>query len=174
LAVAPDAFRNVLGHFATGVTVVAYMGPAGVPGGLTVNSFSSLSLRPPLVMVCIDHTAESFEPMMAADSFAVNFLSIEQEDVSRRFATKSVPLYERFTGLAWHPGARRGAPILDGALAHLECAIVDRHGAGDHTIVVGEVLDAGSTEGEPLLFYRGHYGEWSPKAPPAARSVQGA
>lgn len=150
------AFRNICGRFATGVTIVTAMDAEGQPAGMTVNSFASVSLVPPLVSVAIDHAASAFEPLRDAPRWTVNILESQQEALSRRFASIA---RDRFEGVGWHCGAE-GELLLDGVLAHLVC---DRHGAvvaGDHTILIGTVVSgAASDHGRPLLFYRGGYAD---------------
>jgi len=149
----PDSFRSVLGRFASGVTVVTAVDGAGREHGMTVSAFCSLSLDPPLVLVCIDHDASMHELLHETSHFAVNILSSRQEALSRRF---SHPEADRFDGIGYTRGAS-GVPILDDVLAWLECRIVARHAAGDHTIVIGQA-EAGETSGDrPLLYYRGGY-----------------
>lgn len=120
---------------------------------MTVSAFSSLSLDPPLILVCVANDATMAPVLAAAETFAVNVLSAGQEAMSRRFAGK---IDDRFAGIGFHDG-KFGAPILEDVLASLECRIVARHPAGDHVIVVGQVEDAAAHEGKPLLYYRGGY-----------------
>jgi flavin reductase (DIM6/NTAB) family NADH-FMN oxidoreductase RutF len=152
----PDSFRSVLGRFASGVTVVTTRDAEHADIGMTVSAFSSVSLEPPLVQVCIGHDASAFEALAVADYFAVNILSSEQEPLSRRFA--AVESAHRFDGLATARGAT-GLVLLEDALAHLECRVVARHVAGDHTLFIGEVLDASARDARPLLYYRGGYAQ---------------
>ena len=147
-----DLFRAVLGRFASGITVVTTRDAAGTPHGMTVSAFSSLSLDPPLILVCVANDATMAPVLASAETFAVNVLSAGQEAVSRRFASKD----DRFVGIGFHDG-RLGAPVLEDVHASLECRIVARHPAGDHVIVVGQVEDAAAHEGKPLLYYRGGY-----------------
>lgn len=148
-----DLFRAVLGRFASGITVITACAADGTPHGMTVSAFSSLSLDPPLVLVCIGNEA-TMAPMLAtAQSFAVNILSDGQEALSRRFAGK---VDDRFAGVGYHDG-RLGDPILDEVLAWMQCRIVARHPAGDHVILVGQVEQGGARDGKPLLYYRGGY-----------------
>jgi len=146
-------FRRVLGHFAAGVTVVTTRGEDGTPYGLTATAFTSVSLEPPLVLVCVDKRAESHPHFHAAQLFAVNFLAVDQEHLSRRFAATGG---DKFSNLVMHRGTT-GAPVLSDALGHLECRIVDVVEAGDHTIFIGQVEAADARDGEPLLYFRGAY-----------------
>ena len=162
--VAPDDFRRVLGHFATGVTILTTTDAEARPTGLTVSAFCSVSLDPPQILVCVDHKSQSYPALRDGIAFAVNILGAEHESVSRRFATTRL---DKFDGVAWSRGAL-GVPLIDGALAHLECRTVSRHVEGDHTILVGLVEDARNGAGEPLLYYRGKYSRLAPAPGPAA------
>jgi flavin reductase (DIM6/NTAB) family NADH-FMN oxidoreductase RutF len=145
--------RRVMGHFATGVTVVTTRDKEGAFFGLTANAFTSLSLDPPLVLICVDRTVQCYSCFEESKLFAVNILSEEQEGISRRFATKGI---EKFAGLNWRIGDN-GLALLDDAVGHIECRIVQSHEGGDHTIMVGEVLSAGAGGDRPLLFFKGKY-----------------
>jgi len=153
MTVSKDEFRRALGHFASGVTVVTSKGEDGVPRGITVSAFSSLSLEPPLVLICIDKKASLHDHLKEGGHFAVNILAEDQELVSRRFASKDA---DRFEGLGYSEG-ETGAPVLSGVLASLECRIVAAYPGGDHTIVVGEVLTTRVSEGSPLAYFRSGY-----------------
>lgn len=150
-------FRETLAHFATGITVVTAPGPDG-PHGVTVNAFASLSLVPPLVLICIERHRLSHEVLERAGVFAVNILAAGQEAVSRFFSANNRPEgRDAFRGIAFRSG-RVGAPLLDGCVAHLECRITAAHPSGDHTIFVAAVEAATSTPGRrPLLYYHRAY-----------------
>lgn len=148
-----DLFRAVLGRFASGITVVTCCDGNGTPHGMTVSAFSSLSLDPPLVLVCVANDATMGPVLASAESFAVNVLSAAQESLSRRFAGK---VDDRFAGVGYRDG-KLGDPLLDDVLACMQCRIVARHPAGDHVIMVGQVEQADAFEGKPLLYYRGGY-----------------
>jgi len=148
-----DEFRRVLGHFATGITVVATRDGEGRPTGLTVSAFSSVSLDPPLVLVCVDQKAQSYPALVQQGRFSVNVLREDQEDVSRRFATTRL---DKFDGLPHHLSSL-GLPLLDHALAQLECVTVSTHVEGDHTVLVGRVEQVHAGSGEPLVYYRARY-----------------
>ena len=151
-------FRQMLGHFATGVTVVT-TADEGEPSGLSVNSFTSVSLDPPLVAFCVANVSTTWPRIRAVGSFCVNILAEDQEDVSRAFARRSA---DKFRGIGWRP-AESGAPILAGALAWLDCEVENEYGGGDHVIVVGRVRAMGiGREVGPLVFYRGGYGRFQP------------
>jgi len=151
--IGPDDFRRVLGHFASGVTVVTTRDADARPTGLTVSAFASLSLDPPLVLVCVDHKSQSYPALCESGRFAVNVLTTEQEAVSRRFASTRV---DKFDGIPFALGDLQ-VPLIEGSLAHLECLTVATHVAGDHTIFVGRVERARTGPGEPLLYFRGRY-----------------
>jgi len=153
MAIGAEEFRHVLSHFASGVTVVTTWDKDARPTGLTVSAFASVSLQPPLVLICVDHQAQSYPALRASDRFAVNVLAAEHEAVSRRFAA-SEP--EKFSAADYQLG-RLGLPLLPEALAHLECRKVHAYPGGDHTIFVGEVESAQARPGEPLLYFRGEY-----------------
>lgn len=154
--ISPEHFRAVLGHFCTGVTVVTALDDAE-PVGFTAQSFSSLSLDPPLVVVCPGKGSTSWPRIEAAGSFCVNVLSEEQEELCRGFAMRGA---DKFAGIGYSPAPRTGAPVLTGALAWVDCRLETIHDGGDHLIVVGRVLDLGVHEGKPLLFYRGGFGRF--------------
>lgn len=149
-----------MGHFASGVTVVTTWDAERRPTGLTASSFTSVSLHPPMILVCVSHAAHSYPAIRAAGQLAVNILSTGQEEISRRFAmAPTASGDEKFAGLDYRPGAL-GLPILKDAVAELECTVVHAYPGGDHTIFVARVdaadcrADAGLA---PLLYYRGRY-----------------
>lgn len=150
--------RGVLGRFATGITVVTAAGRAG-PHGMTANSFTSVSLDPPLILVCVKHSAFMHAALLEAGSFAVSILSAGQEHTARYFADHARPRDEHeFDVVGSDPGPRSGAPILTGALAWLECELAAVHEGGDHSIFLGEVTNAGRDESVgALLFYTGGF-----------------
>jgi 3-hydroxy-9,10-secoandrosta-1,3,5(10)-triene-9,17-dione monooxygenase reductase component len=149
-------FRAVLGHFATGIVVVTGI-LDGVPAGLTCQSFVSLSLDPLLVGFCPSKASKSWRRIDQSGAFCANILGEEQEDVSRVFATSGG---DKFRGLGWRPSGT-GSPILADVLAWVDCRIEARHDAGDHHIIVGQVVDLeAAAHGRPLLAYRGGYGRF--------------
>ncbi|WP_211261574.1 flavin reductase family protein [Pseudonocardia acaciae] len=153
-SVDPATMRDVMGRFATGVAVVTGE-RHGVPHGMTVNSLTSVSLRPPLLLVCLSAGARSTEAITAGGRFAVNILSARQEHLARRFAQRGA---DHFAGLSVERG-RHGVPVIPDAFARLECD-VDRHFvAGDHVVVIGEVRELRAREGEPLGFLRGKFSD---------------
>ena len=149
----PAALRRALGCFVTGVTVVTARGDDGRPHGFTANSFTSVSLDPPLVLVCVGHETECLEVYRRCPGFAVNVLGEAQRALSDRFATEPS---DRFAGVRWREGSC-GSPILEGCVASLECAAWQRIEAGDHMILVGRVLACEHTTGRPLAYWRGCY-----------------
>ena len=149
----PKELRRAMGHFATGVTIITTKGADGTPYGLTANAFTSLSLDPPLCIVCVDRKAESFAHFYDSKVFTVNILTTGQEDLSNRFAKSGG---DKFTGVATIP-SHCGAPLIAGALAHMECAITDTLEGGDHVIHVGLIEHADIRDGEPLCFFQGRY-----------------
>jgi flavin reductase (DIM6/NTAB) family NADH-FMN oxidoreductase RutF len=157
--VEPATFCAVLGHSPTGVSVVTTRDSDGCNHGITVSSYASLSLEPPLVLICIDRRSRIHRVLLAAPSYAVNILSADQELVARRFSSCAD---DRFAGITSYAG-KSGDPLIGGALAYLECLIVDEHRGGDHSIFVGAVAYAEAREGLPLLRFRGDYTE--PLAP---------
>lgn len=152
-------FRRVLGHFPTGVVIVTAMS-GDAPSGLSVGSFLSVSLDPPLVAVLPAKTSTSWPKIAAASSFCVNFLGADQQDLCRRFAVSGG---DKFADVSWRPGPS-GAPMLDGALAWIDCEHERVVEAGDHLIVLGRVrtldIDAGQVPA-PLIFFQGGYGTFA-------------
>lgn len=153
MSIDADLFRAVLGRFATGISVVTVVDHDGRDHGMTVNAFSSLSLAPPLVLICIANDATMAPVIRGVQTFSVNILSDEQEALSRRFAGR---LDDRFADLPSTRGLL-GNALLNGALAHVECRIVAGHDAGDHVIIVGQVEAGAARDARPLLYYRGGY-----------------
>ena len=152
-AVDEAQFRQLLGRFATGVTVITARDADGHPRGMTANSLASVSLEPPLVLVSIDHAAAMHDLLMTSPAFAINILASNQETVSRRFAQDREA---RFDGVGYQESPR-GLFLLDGALAHLECEREATHEAGDHTILVGRVVAGTTRDSRPLCYFRGGY-----------------
>ena len=145
-------FRDALGRFATGVTVVG-MDTSDGPRGITVSAFLSLSLEPPLVGISIDHGAGAHGTLMAAEAYGVSVLSEAQQPLSDRFAGRPIE-----PETVWERLSNRGGPVLQGALVQLDCTIVDRLETGDHTLFVGRIDAARTRDGTPLLYHRGGYG----------------
>jgi flavin reductase (DIM6/NTAB) family NADH-FMN oxidoreductase RutF len=149
--------RGVLGMFATGITVVT----AGddLPRGMTANSFTSVSLQPPLILVCVQRDAAMHQAIQECGAFAVSVLSAHQEPVARHFADRARPRgEEEFALVDWSPGERTGAPIVADAVAWLECRLAAVHRGGDHSIFLGQVLSAGRGDGgDALLYFAGGF-----------------
>lgn len=148
-----NELRRVLGHFATGVTVITTCDEQGQPFGLTANAVTSVSLVPPLILICVDKQADTYPYFDRSKVFAINILSDRQETISRRFATSGI---EKFEGIGYRKNDI-GCAILDDAVGHIDCRIVQSYDAGDHTIYVGEVESAEAEDISPLLFFRGGY-----------------
>jgi flavin reductase (DIM6/NTAB) family NADH-FMN oxidoreductase RutF len=149
----PSQFRQLLGRFATGVTILTVATPEGRPLGMTANSLASVSLHPPLVSVCVDREAEMHDAILSAPQFVVNVLASPQEALARRFSDQHE---DRFDGIGYRLSPD-GLILLDGALAHVECDRYAQYPGGDHTIVVGRVTGGTTGDGRPLLYYRGGY-----------------
>ncbi|MFC0534092.1 flavin reductase family protein [Phytohabitans kaempferiae] len=151
----PAAYRQVLGHFCSGITVVTAIAD-GTPAGLTCQSFFSVSLDPPLVAFSSARTSKSYPAIQRAQSFCINILAQGQQALSTIFA-RSGP--DKWRDVSWRPGRRTGSPILDGVLAWVECTTVAEHEAGDHFLTIGRVVSLEHTGAtEPLLYFRGAYG----------------
>ncbi len=164
LALDPTAYRRVVGRFATGVTVVTTVLPGGEPHALTCNSFTSVSLDPVLVLFCAEKVARFHDAVLQTGTWAVSVLSTEHERASRHFARRGRDLRDQFADVATAPGPVTGAPLLEGALAALECRTVSTTDAGDHTVVLGEVLSAEVVDAgaEALLYFEGAYRTLAP------------
>jgi len=150
-----DTFSAALGRFSCGITILTARDQKGRDHGMTVSAFCSVSLEPPLVLVSVGHDASMHGLMMRAESVGISVLSSGQEPLSRRFAD---PESDRFDGIGYARG-EKGVALLDDALVHLECDVIDRHEAGDHTIIICAVERAEAFDGRPLLYYRGGYAQ---------------
>jgi 3-hydroxy-9,10-secoandrosta-1,3,5(10)-triene-9,17-dione monooxygenase reductase component len=148
-----------MGHFATGVSVVTARAGQGAPAGMTANAVTSVSLRPLLLLVCVLRESSSYEPIVQSRAYAVNVLQEDDVEMARRFAHD--PPARRFDGVEFR-SAKTGSPILERALAWVDCRVAEVHEAGDHSIIVGEVLDGSSVQGDPLVFFRGKFGGFTP------------
>ena len=149
----PSQFRQLLGRFATGVTILTTKTTDGRPLGMTANSLASVSLHPPLISVCVDREAEMHEVILQAPEFVVNVLASPQEALARRFSDKHE---DRFDGIGYDLSPE-GLILLAGALAHVVCERQATYPGGDHTIVLGRVIGGATSDGRPLLYYRGGY-----------------
>ena len=154
MGIDPDEFRRSLGQFASGVPVVTTRDKDGQPHGLTASSFCSVSLDPPLVLVCIDRRSETHDGFEASHVFGISVLREDQEHFSQRFSQSG---REKFAARDLHLG-EVGVALVPGALAHIECRVVSATQAGDHTIYVGEVVRLAVAAGQPLLFHASEYG----------------
>lgn len=148
-----QAFRQVMGQFATGITVITTVDADGNLYGMTANSFTSVSLDPPLLLVCVGRELDFARVITSASHFGVNILAAGQEDLSRRFATRNI---DKFAGLSYRPG-RSGVPLLAGTLGHIECARYELLPGGDHVIVVGRIEHLEYRGGEPLVYFGSRY-----------------
>jgi 3-hydroxy-9,10-secoandrosta-1,3,5(10)-triene-9,17-dione monooxygenase reductase component len=147
-------FRQAVGAFTTGVTVVTTCDDSGQRYGLTANSFASVSLEPPLVLFCVDNRAPSLQGFIKSQHFAINVLAADQADIAKRFARRSE---DKFAGLNWRVGIF-GAPLLDRCIAYIECTFEHSLPSGDHAIVIGRVHRVKAYPGEPLTFHRSQFG----------------
>jgi flavin reductase (DIM6/NTAB) family NADH-FMN oxidoreductase RutF len=155
--VEPPQFRQLLGRFATGVTVLTTRTPDGEPIGMTASSIASVSLDPPLVLVSVEKAHDMHAALEQGSHFVLNILSAEQEAVSRRFAGADK---DRFRGVSYQEN-ERGIPLIEGVVAHIECEKRTAVPGGDHTIFIGLVVGGAATDKRPLLYYRGGYAELS-------------
>lgn len=153
MSVTNQEFRAALGRFASGVTVVTTRDRAGHLHGITVSAFSSVSMNPPLVLICIEKTTGSHHAFVESGVFVVNILSADQSEVSNQFAFKHE---DKFDGIGYRLNDAQ-LPVLDGCLAILNCRVVNSYDGGDHTIFVGEVLDTAIAGNEPLIYWMGAY-----------------
>jgi len=151
--ISKDEFRHALGRFASGVTIVTTKDADGNLHGITVSAFCSVSLEPPLILICIDKNTGSHHALTQTDSFVVNLLREDQQHISDRFASF---LHSKFETLEYHSGID-DLPVLEDALANLECRLVNSHDNGDHTIFVGQIERAAINDGKPLLYWHGNY-----------------
>lgn len=146
-------FRQTCARFPTGVTILTVLDAEGAPRGMTASSFTSVSLDPPLVLVCVDHRATVMEHLRRCEHFGINILSEGQHELSARFARRGE---DRFEAVEWHPG-HHGVPLIPGVLAWFECAIRRMVDAGDHAILIAEVLRAEYRDGRPLVYFGSRY-----------------
>lgn len=157
----PDEFRLALRHFPTGVTIVTTM-LDGKPKGFTANAFASVSLEPPMVLICVNRQARSHPIIAAAGLFCVNVLALEQADLARRFALKGAP--DPFAEIPYHLD-RTGSPVLDGSLAYLDCTLAEEHSVGTHTVFIGQVVATGARDGAPLGYFNMDYRDFGCRIP---------
>ena len=152
-SVSSELFRRACGRFPSGVTIATVLDGEGQPHGLTVSSFTSVSLEPPLISICLGHAVSLIDTFRAANFFGINVLAEEQRHLSERFARKG---HDRFQGIAWTAG-ENGAPLIDGALAAIECQVEQRIPVGDHDIFIGRMVSARVHDGVPLIHFCGAY-----------------
>jgi|SRR5579884_1463810 len=152
-AIDPETFRRVCAQFATGVAVATVRAPDGTPHGLTVNSFTSVSLEPPLILICIGDVCQILPLFRISPYFAVNFLTVAQQDLAVAFAERTD---NRFDGVRWYE-APNGAPLLPDSLGWMECRLENVIAVGDHCILIGQVVHADAQEGAALLYFNRSY-----------------
>lgn len=152
-----EMFRELLGSFPSGVTIVTCRDTAGTPVGLTATAIASVSLLPPQLLICVAEGKYTLEAIRRTGRFAVNILAGNQVDLSRRFAT---PHPDKFAGVEWVAGPRTNVPLLAGAVAHAECEVAQIVPAGDHAIVIGTVVAGDAEGGPPLLYHARRYASW--------------
>jgi flavin reductase (DIM6/NTAB) family NADH-FMN oxidoreductase RutF len=153
MAVEPDLFRKSCARFATGITIATVIGTDEQPYGLTINSFTSVSCCPPLILICIDYRSSLLPHFRASSHYGINVLSEHQRSLSVRFAERQP---DRFDGLDWHHG-QTGVPLLMGCLSRMECSVSQVVEAGDHAILIGEVEHTEFEDGKPLLYFASDY-----------------
>lgn len=156
MAVSEDQFKAIMSKFGAGVTVVTTVDGEGKLWGLTATAFSSVSMNPPLCLVCVDKKAGSHGALTQSRKFAVNVLNDKQEDISNTFASRSD---DKFADVKWEKGPSTGSPVFPEALGWMDCEVRDIVAAGDHDIFVGELMAAQVSEGNPLLYFGGAYGD---------------
>jgi len=153
LQITVEDFKRAAGSFITGVTVVTTRSPDGELMGFTANSFTSVSLDPPLVLVCLHRNAPSLRAFRVGCGYAINVLSADQESISRHFAR---PSDDKFASVPYRIGAA-GAPLIEGCIAHIDCSLEVAYDGGDHVILVGRVQNVATDDGSPLIFHRSRY-----------------
>jgi flavin reductase (DIM6/NTAB) family NADH-FMN oxidoreductase RutF len=156
MPISHEAFRQTMGHWASGVTVVTTRRPGGIHG-MTASSFCSVSLDPPLVLVCVDRRNRTHSHLAEQGAFCAHILAVGQEELSQRCAGRMGEHGNELHGVPYREG-KTGAPVLEGCLAYLDCRVLYAHDGGDHTIFVGQIEEAGVDEdAHPLLYFRGRY-----------------
>lgn len=158
--VTTEEFKAAMAAFSSGVTVITTTNASGEPFALTATAFSSVSKTPPLCLVCVAHAAEAHPVIRAMGHYAVNILARTQETLSARFATHGI---DKFAGVDWSRGERTGCPLLEGALASIECTIVGTMPAGDHDVFLGSIQSIRIGTDEPLVYFRGRYCDLMPR-----------
>lgn len=156
-----ELLRRILRRFAAGVTVITSVNDVGAPVGMTATAFSSVSLDPPMVLVCVNATARTRHAIEGSTGYGVNILADDQGAIARQFASQ---VADKFDGVAWRNGAT-GVPLIEGALATLECRVVQAVEAGTHVVYIGSVLAGEDPGGDPLLYFDGAYRTLGDAAP---------
>lgn len=154
---AADLFRKLVGSFPAGVTIVTTRDATGKPWGFTASSFTSVSMNPPLVLVCLSATADCHAAFHDGDEMAINVLATSQTDVAMRFASRGA---DKFGDVAVVGGTATSAPLISGAVAHIECKMHARHVAGDHTILIGQVVGGARHDGDPMVYHARAFGRF--------------
>lgn len=158
-----EKFKAAMASFAAGVTIITTLDADGLPQAVTATAFSSVSASPPLCLVCIDKRGRAYQPLLLRGLFAVNILRAEQQWLSARFAS---PMANRFEGVPWTKGQVNGCPLIDDALAWMECEVVEVHSGGDHDIFLGRPQAVQVRDGSALVYWRGSYSSLPPPATP--------
>jgi flavin reductase (DIM6/NTAB) family NADH-FMN oxidoreductase RutF len=148
-----EMFRKLAGHWLTGVSVVTTLDQDGKPVGMTMSAVTSLSLNPPQFLICVDNRARTLAAIVASGHFCINYLRQDQESLASAFARRGE---DRFAALA-HRIEHTGSPVIEGAIAFIECKVNGVHAGGDHTIIVGDAVNGDAPGGEPLAYFRGSY-----------------
>jgi flavin reductase (DIM6/NTAB) family NADH-FMN oxidoreductase RutF len=161
-----ESFRAAMASFAAGVTIVTTLDASGRPHALTATAFSSVSLTPPLCLVCIDKRARTYRPLMTSGCFGVNILNADQQSLSTHFASS---VTNKFELVPWRAGEITGCPMIEGALAWVECSVAEIYSGGDHDIFLGRVASVRVHDGSPLVYWRGSYSSLPP--PPDEEST---
>jgi 3-hydroxy-9,10-secoandrosta-1,3,5(10)-triene-9,17-dione monooxygenase reductase component len=169
VALTADGFRAAMASFAAGVTVVTTLDDAEEPQAVTATAFSSVSLDPPLCLVCIDRRGRTYRPLLFKRRFAVNILRADQAWISSQFASTRP---DRFARVPWRRGLATGCPLIENALAWMECEVAEVHSGGDHDIFLGRPAAVAVSDGEPLVYWRGSYSSLPP--PPSEPSASAA
>ena len=159
-----ENFRAAMASFAAGVTIITTVDAYGAPQAVTATAFSSVSMNPPLCLVCIDRHTRTYRPLLLNGRFAVNILRADQEWLSARFASS---VADRFAEVPWYPGDVTGCPLIDDALAWMECEVVEVHSGGDHDIFLGRPAAVEVRDGSPLVYWRGSYSSLPPPPRPS-------
>jgi flavin reductase (DIM6/NTAB) family NADH-FMN oxidoreductase RutF len=170
---AASRFRAAMGSFAAGVTIVTTLDSSRRPHAMTATAFSSVSLNPPLCLVCIDRRSRTYQSVTRSGCFAVHILNADQRSLSVHFSSSTI---DKFETIRWRPGEMTGCPIIEGALASMECTVAEIYSGGDHDIFLGRVASVQVHDGSPLVYWRGSYSSLPPppeKEPPSLGNGKG-